>query len=168
MDWEVIKALLAAIHKTFGVDPLSFFLVSLAGTFVLAAVRAALKTKQFTEAWWYKPVLTLCSAVVGIGLAFLAWPTPLYGSVPNAATIAFLGIFNGLLAMGCWQLVKYVPNVSQLVTGTARLTLAPPPPAAEKPKEDEKPADGDDEAEVEVEDSDTDEDKPEDDKPDEG
>ena len=45
MDWESIKALLEAIQKTFGVAPLSFFLVSLAGTFILAGVRAALKTK---------------------------------------------------------------------------------------------------------------------------
>jgi hypothetical protein len=174
MDWESIKALLEAIHKTFGVAPLSFFLVSLAGTFVLAGVRAALKKKEFTEEWWYKLALTGCSILLGVGLAFLAWPTPLYDNVPNAATIAYLGIFNGLLSMGCWQLIKYLPNVSQLVTGKARLTLSPPAPA-EKPKDEkaadeEKPEEDEDAPEVEEadEESSEDEETPEDDKPEEG
>ena len=118
-------------------------------------------------------MLTLSAAALGVGLAFLAWPTPLYNTVPNAATIAFLGIFNGLLSMGCWQLGKYLPNISKLVTGKARLTLSPPPPA-EKPKDDEKdekdekeeekPEAGDDDPEVEEE-KPKEGDKPEDDKP---
>ena len=170
MSWEEIQALLAAINKVFGVAPLSFFLVSLAGTFLLAGLRAALKTKKFTTQWWYKPVLTASATAVGIGLAFLAWTTPLYNTVPNAATIAFLGIFNGLLAMGCWQLVKYVPKVSEMITGTARVTLPPPAPA-EKPKEETPEGDAEAEeegAEAADESADSNTEDADEDKPEEG
>lgn len=147
INLEQIEALLAAINKVFGVDPVSFLLVSFAAGALLTAVRAALKTKKFTTASWYKPVLTLSAVALGIGGAFLAWFTPLYNTVPNAVTIAFLGIFNGLLAMGCWQLVKYVPKVSEMITGTARVTLPPPAPA-EKPKEETPEGDAEEGAEA--------------------
>ena len=99
-------------------------------------------------------------------MAFLAWPTPLYANVPNGATIAFLGIFNGLVMMGLWQIGKYLPNVSNLVTGKARLTMSPPKPAEppkddEKPKDEEKPKEDEDAAdEPEVTEDEEEEEKP--------
>lgn len=154
MSWDSIMALVELIEKTFGVAPTDFLTVSLAAGTVLAVIRAFLKDFEFTQAKWYKPVLSAASLLLGVGAAFLAWSTVLYAQVPNAATIAFLGVFNGFVAMGVWQFVKYLPKVSELVTGKLRVSLDDVLGAASKATENATAEDAppDDATEVIVED----------------
>lgn len=142
--WNQMMVLVELVNDTFGTDPQSFLVVSIAVGILLAFVRSILKDQEWTQAKWYKPALTGASLVLGVGAAFLAWSTVLYATVPNAATIIFLGVFNGFVAMGLWQLVKYIPKISEWVTGTPRVelpeTLKPSPAKEDKPEDDKDDA----------------------------
>jgi len=118
------EGLLIALTKLTGIQPAVFLLVSALVTGLMAAIRVSLVRLGWEDRPWWKIALLGISMAIGIGVTCVANATGNYGTGLNWADLVLVGIANGLVGNGGWQVAK---NVMPLLR--KRLTTIPPAPS---------------------------------------
>lgn len=115
MDW------LKQLTDLLGVSPQSFMAVTALVLVVVAVGRYVLGKKLEEQRWW-KAVLTGTALALGVAVASLAQLAGVY-KCDNSALVAFVGLFNGALAVVSHQLLKQIPWLDKWLRGITGIIL---------------------------------------------